>query len=124
MKNKGFTLLELLVVIAIMGVLGIIITASLSSTLNKTNQEDCDEFVKEVEEGACVYADLSRREFPCNRPGCEIPLSILYQDGMIEENKDACTGKELNFNATVTVTWDAVTGKKECVYNGVRVYER
>lgn len=124
MKNKGFTLMELLVVIAILGVLGLIVTASLNSTLKSSRQEECDEFVSEVEDGACIYVTLSRREFVCNRPGCEIPLSYLVKDGMIKSEVDSCTGKAIDLNQTVSVTWNSINGEKKCEYNGVKKYER
>ena len=98
MNNKGFTLIELLVVITLLGVLGIIVTVSLNNTLKNTEEEKCENYIKEVEEAACVYVELSRKEMPCLRPaGCTVPVSLLYEDGMIEENYNECEKKEIDF---------------------------
>ena len=125
MKNKkGFTLIELIVVVAIMALLGTVITVSLTGTLQEANQDECDEFVREVEDAACVYSQLSNKKVICNRTDCApIKLSILVSEGMIESETDACTGEAIDLNQTVTITWDN-TGEKKCEYNGVKVYER
>lgn len=124
MKNKGFTLIELIVVVAIMALLGTIITVSLSGVLSDTNQKQCDEFVREVEDAACVYTGLSGKLVVCNRTNCDpIKLNILVSEGLIESESDACTGGDIDLEETVTVTWND-DGEKICEYNGVKTYER
>ena len=126
MKNrkKGFTLIELLMVIAIMGVIGVIVTISFSGTLKNTNQRKCDEFVKEVEDAACVYSGLTNKEVICNRNNCEpIRLEILVKEGHIKSEKDACTGQDIDLSETVTISWSN-EGEKICEYNGVKEYAR
>jgi len=123
-KKNGFTLIEVLLVVAVMSVIGVIITVNLTSTLNNTHQEDCDNFVNEVEDAACVYVGLYNKEIQCTRSSCDpIKLSLLVREGLIESETDACTGNQINENETVTVSWDA-TGEKKCTYNGVKVYEK
>ena len=126
MKNKnGFTLIELIVVVAIMALLGTVITVSLTNTLQQANQDDCDKFVREIEDAACVYSQLSDKKVICNRTDCApIKLSILVSEGMIESEVDVCTGQSIDLEQTVTITWDAETGEKKCEYNGVKIYER
>ena len=124
MVNKGFTLIEIIVVIAILGVLSTIVTIGLTSTLDNTNKDDCNNFVKEIEEAACVYVSMSNKKIVCNREVCEdIPLSILVSEGLIKRDTDGCTKKELDLNSTVSVTWSS-EGEKTCTYNGVREYEK
>ena len=123
-RKKGFTLIEMLMVIAVMGFIGVIVTVSLTHTLQDTNQMKCDDFVLEIEEAACVYTSLSNKEVKCTREDCApIPLSILVSEGQIKSETDACTGGELNLDATISVSWDA-TGEKKCVYNGVKEYAK
>jgi len=124
MKNRGFTSIELLIVVALMGVLGVIVTVSLTGTLKDTNQKRCDEFVREIEDAACVYAGLIDKSTICTKGECEpIELNILVNEGLIESETDACTGNGINLNETVTISWDEY-GEKKCEYNGVKVYER
>lgn len=124
MKNrkKGFTLVEMLLVVAIMGALGIIITISLTQTLKDTNQKKCDDFVKEVEDAACVYSGLSNKEIICTRTNCApIKLDVLVREGQVVSEIDACTNKEIDLDETVTITWND-EGEKICTYNGDKTY--
>ena len=124
MNNKGFTLIELLVVVVILGMIGTIITVSLTKTLKDTNQDSCDDFVKELEDAACVYVSKSDKVIVCERNNCApIKLDYLIEDGLVDSEIDVCTGREINKEETVSVTWNE-DGEKICHYNGERVYAR
>lgn len=124
MKNKGFTLIEIIVVIGILGVISFIITISLTGTLNSTKKDECDNFVKEIEEAACAYASLNSKKIICDNNKCEdIPLSLLVEEGLIISETDKCTQKNLDLEATVSVEWNS-KGDKICTYNGDKDYER
>lgn len=121
-RRKGFTLVEMLMVVAIMGALGVVITISLTHTLQNTQQKKCDDFVTEVEDAACVYSGLSNKEIVCTRTNCApIKLEILVKEGKVVSEVDACTGNAIDLEETVTVTWDS-NGEKICTYNGDRTY--
>ena len=123
-KKKGFTLIELLMVITLMGGIGAMITISLAYSLNNTKQKNCDEFVKEVEDAACVYAGLSNKEITCERNNCDpIKLEYLIDAGLILSETDSCTNNDIDINQTVSVSW-SVAGEKKCEYNGVKEYEK
>jgi prepilin-type N-terminal cleavage/methylation domain-containing protein len=123
MKNKGFTLIEIVVVIAVIGVLGVVITISLTSTLQKANQRQCDEFVRKIEDAACAYTSMSKKAVVCNRNTCPpVSLSILISEGFVTDEVNVCTGRSIDMEETVTITW--VSGEKQCHYNGARTYER
>lgn len=122
--NKGFTLIELLVVIAVLAVIGTIVTVSLTSSLEDTNQKQCDEFVIDIEEAACVFAGINANKERCNIKSCPpIKLSELISEGLVDVGVDVCTGDDINLNETVSVTWKN-GGEKICEYNGVKIYER
>lgn len=124
MNSKGFTLIEILVVVVILGMLGVVVTMSLTKMLNNTRQNDCERFVLEIEDAACVYAGLKNKKIACNRNNCSpIPLEILVSEGLVNFEKDACTGNDIDLRKTVSVSWDE-NGEKSCHYNGVREYER
>lgn len=125
MNNEGFTLIELLIVVAILGVVGTIATVNLTSSLRETKIKDCNNFVSQIEEDACVYVGLENKSVACNRDtGCTITLDTLRKNGFADYEKDLCTLNDINENYTVTVSWDNETGEKKCYYNGVREYER
>ena len=124
MNNKAFALIEIIVVIAILGLMGVVITISLNKTMQTTNQKQCDEFVKKIEDAACTYTSMSKKDVVCNRNKCDpISLNILINEGFIAEETDVCTGKSIDSSKTVTITWDS-NGEKHCTYNGVKTYER
>lgn len=122
MKDKGFTLIELLAVIVIIGTLGVIVTVSLTKTLDDNRKENCEAFVKEIEDAACVYAEVNKDK--CNRDSCpSITINTLIKEGLIKSEADACTNKDIDKNAIVEVTWSS-EGEKHCEYKGIREYER
>lgn len=122
MKDKGFTLIELLAVIAIIGTLGVIVTISLTKTLEDDYQKNCEAFVKELEDAACVYAELHKEE--CSRDNCpSIRVDTLIKEGLLKSETDACTNKDIDLDEVVEVTWD-IDGEKHCEYKGIREYER
>ena len=123
MNNKGFTLIELLAVSAILATIGIVITISLTASLNNQNQKNCDAFVQELEDAASVYAGLKSSN--CANP-CEIKVQTLVIEGLINSEIDACTGtlvENIEESVTVTCAWSNI-GEKSCVYNGVKTYAR
>lgn len=121
MKNKGFTLIELLSVIAILAVIGLIITLNFTSTVNDTTKANCDRFVEEVENAACVYAALPEYSALCGRGlgRCTITIESLQEAGLLDAEVNSCNSKPINLTDTVTVTWDN-DGYKKCYYNGDR----
>lgn len=124
MKNKGFTLIELLIVVAILSIIGVLVTVNLSSTMEDTNQKQCDEFVNEIENAACAYVGMSDKKIICTRTICNpIKIQVLVEEGFIKSEVDACTGDSINLNETVSVSWNS-NGEKKCKYNGVITYER
>lgn len=123
MKNRGFTLIELLSVILILGVLGTIITISVTKTLKSTHVKECETFVKKIEDSACTYVALKNKTITCNRNLCpDFKLSVLVSEGFITEEVDPCTKEDIDLSATISVRWNDVTGEKICTYNGVKEY--
>ena len=124
MENKGFTLIELLAVIFFVALIGTIVTVNFTGSLHSANQKQCDEFVKEIEDAACVYASLSINKGVCNRDKCDpITLNELVNQGLVEIEKDACTGNDMDLTETVKVSWNE-EGEKKCEYNGEKIYAR
>lgn len=112
MNNKGFTLIEILVVIALIASLGVIVTINLTKTLNDNEENNCNSFIKDVEDAACVYVGTHKEE--CTSSGCFISLDKIIKEGLINTEIDACTKEEINKNDTVEVTFN--DGEKICTY--------
>ena len=119
-KKNGFTLIELLIVIAVIGLLGTIVTINLSKTLENTKTERCNDYIKEVEEAACVYVGLSKNSSiasACRNNGCDINLSTLVEEGLLDEkthtdlkNTEYCQAYQDKVNITFN------DGEKICNY--------
>ena len=73
--------------------------------------------MQEIEEAGCTYASKKFKEVPCTREKCDLKLSTLINEGLIEDGIDDCTGKDINKNAIVSVTWNEA-GEKNCQYKG------
>ena len=112
MNNKGFTLIEILVVIALISSLGVIVTINISSMLNSEDNDKCSNFVKEVEEAACVYTGINK---DICKNGCNITLGDLISDGFIGTDINACTNEEIDKSEEVKVTISS-DGEKKCNY--------
>lgn len=126
MKNKGFTLIELLVVMAIIGLMGTIVTISLTKSYQDAKKQGCKDMVKRIEDGTCVYVSLANKESVCTRDNCNpIALKTIVEAGFVKEDFNACTDKPLeeSYEEVVTVNWTP-RGEKVCCYKGTINYER
>ena len=143
MKNKGFTIIELLSVLFILGLVGTIVTVSLTNTMKGVKENGCSDFVGRIEEGACVYSTVTKNcpKTVCtpSQVGfftgkgisnvknsnfcCEVSLETLVQNGYVKEEKDACTETELDLSKKVIVVWKD-NGEKICKYDGVDKYAK
>lgn len=82
--NKGFTLIELIVTIGILAMLSLVVGMSITNMIEKQNERNYNEFVKEVEDAACVYAEkLDRCKSLTN---CSITFEELLAEGLIDKD--------------------------------------
>lgn len=116
MNKKGFTLVELLAVIIVIGVIGSSATLGYIAIKNNKNKIECNNFIYDLETTACAYASFENKLIDCPKENCEIPISILIEEELIDYELDACTGKKIDPNAVVKVYWD--NGEKKCEYKG------
>lgn len=122
--RNGFTFIELLTVIALIAVVGTIVSINLVSSFNETKERACTNFVKEIEDAACVYIGLANKKITCTRSSCpDFSINYLVEAGLINSEKNMCNNEDLNLNDTVSVSW-SIEGEKKCIYNGVKEYER
>ena len=107
MKNKGFTLIELLAVIVILGIAGTMITISFNTSLHQAKQDECDDFVREIEEAACGFTNLLQTN--CNSMArckagincCSIELRHIVEEGLLKSEKDSCTNGSLDLDSKI-----------------------
>lgn len=57
--SKGFTLIELLITIALMAMISVSIGISVSSMLNRQDEEDIEIYETRIKQAACTYAGIA-----------------------------------------------------------------
>lgn len=122
-NNKGFTLIELIATIGIMILIGIVIANNMTGILSKQHDEEYNRFIKELEDGACMYVETvfnNEERNNCKNYGCTISVDSLIERGYIEETlKDPNTGDVVTKNKEkykVNVHWE--NNVKTCTING------
>lgn len=70
LKTKQFTLIELLVVIAIIAILAGILLPALNSARERGRSAGCISNLKQITQGAGMYADANDEYFPTSRGRC------------------------------------------------------
>ena len=105
MNKKGFTLIELLAVIVILSSVSLIVIASISSSLGRRDEKECQEQIELAKNAAKIYFSLNG--------GTTVKISVLKSGDYF--NQDNKTYKLTNNDV---VTFDGskyiFTGKGEC----------
>ena len=114
MKNRGFTLIEMIVTIALLAFVGVVVSMNVVKVVNNQNDNKKETVVTLIEEAACTYSGLSTSA--CDN-GCNISISTLLQEGLIDEKINGYTlSKSTCQSKSVSVTISA-QGEKSCVFN-------
>lgn len=89
MKNKnGFTLIELLVTIALIAAVSVVVGFSVNNLLYNQKKSEYDDFVKTMEDAACVFAEEDNRSpIICANwsTQCEIHFRDLIESGVVKK---------------------------------------
>ena len=126
MKSKGFTLIELLITIGLIAVVTTIIVVNTSGLQTKETSAEATKFQNNVTTAGCSFIDSEANNISrikCkNGATCQVPLSLLVSEGLIDENTiDPATKKKVSEeldSVYVEVAWNNVDGYKEktCTY--------
>lgn len=100
MKSKGFTLVELLAVITILGVLALIVTIAVGSTISSSKENLLETQIKRIEKTAEAFY---LKEGMDKKTTC-VNVSELLQKGYIQGNsvKDPTTNEEIKGSVNIT----------------------
>lgn len=119
-KNNGFTLVELIVTIALLATLSVVVGLSVSNMFNNQTDKQYEDYKKDLENAACVYAehnDLNATVCATNNEACTIKFSALISAGLISKNlTNPNTGKKVaeDTNSFVKIRW--LDKEKKCEY--------
>ena len=101
-NNKGFTLIELLAVIVILMSISLIVVASVSESLERRDEKECEEQKQLAINAAKVYFSLNG--------GTSVKVSTLKSGNYFNEKSKV---DKLNDDSTITIGTDKYN------YNGV-----
>ena len=79
MNKKGFTLIELLAVIVILSSISLIVVSSITSSLERRDNDECEQQKKLAVNAAKIYFSLNEDN------GNEVKISELKNGGYINE---------------------------------------
>ena len=112
MKNKGFTLVELIITITLIAIISVTIGVSMSGMLSRQEDNKLEEYITDIEEAACTYAELHD-----NSSNDTVKIDTLIQEGYLSTelthpiNEDSITNYA---NDEVEIVWE--DGKRSCNY--------
>ena len=78
-NNKGFTLVELLAVIVILSSIALVTVASVSSSLGRRDEKECNEQIALAKNAAKIYFSL--------KGGTEVSVETLKAEGYFASNQ-------------------------------------
>ena len=102
MNRKGFTLIELLAVIVILSSISVIVVVSISSSLGRREEKECEEQKALAKNAAKIYFSLNG--------GTSVSVKTLKNEGYFNEQSKT---DRLNDNSTISIS------SNQYVYNGV-----
>ena len=104
MNNKGFTLVELLAVIIILSGMSLVVVGSISSSLIKRDQKECEEQIELAKNAAKIY-------FSLNEDINSVTVLELKNNDYFNANKKV---DRLNDDSTVTYDNNGYTFNGTC----------
>ena len=104
MNNKGFTLVELLAVIVILSGVSLVVVGSISSSLIKRDQKECEEQIELAKNAAKIY-------FSLNENINSVTVLKLKNDDYFNANKKV---DRLNDDSTITYNNNGYTFNGTC----------
>ena len=105
MNNKGFTLVELLAVIVILSSLSIVAVVSVTSSLGRRDEKECQEQISLAKNAAKIYFSLNNVT--------SVTVSTLKNANYFEEETKT---DKLDLNAVITI--DTANGKYKYTGSG------
>ena len=121
MNSKGFTLIELLVTIGLIAIISTLIVVNMTGLQTKESSAEYTKFQDRLTSAGCSFIDadvnnISRVKCK-NGATCEVPLSLLISEGLIEADTiDPNTKKKVSDeqdNIYIKVDWTESNGYKE-----------
>lgn len=112
MKNRGFTLVELIITIALIAIISVTIGVSMSGLLSRQDERQLEEYISDIENAACVYAELNNIV-----TNSTVSIGTLISEGLLSTDltnpQDNLSVSEYSSD-TVSIVWS--NGRRTCNY--------
>lgn len=103
--KKGFTLVELIGVIVILGLLGLIVTATINKSVNNAKEELYNTQLNLIIAGAEAWASKNVLSLPSNNnESISVTLGQLKEQGLIDDVINPKTKEAFSDNVTIKIT--------------------
>ena len=104
MNRKGFTLIELLAVIVILASISLIVVSSISATLERRDEKECEEQIELAINAAKIY-------FSLNDDISSVNVVTLKSENYFNENSKT---DKLNDDSVITMTTSGYVYTGDC----------
>lgn len=105
MKKRGFTLVELLAVLVLIAAISLIVFPSIINYINSHKKEISDTTEKIIFSGAALYEDSHKQSLWEYKQYCIVLKDIVDQGFLDNPLIDSASGKEVDLNKFVEVTY-------------------
>lgn len=111
MNRKGFTLVELLAVIVVLVSIALIAVSSISASLERRDEKECEEQKELAKNAAKIFFALNDCTVNASGDSCDVDISILKQEGYFNEKSKT---DRLKDDSRVSMTTDGYNYVGEC----------
>ena len=86
MNKKGFTLVELLAVIVILSSISLIVVSSVTASLQRRDEKECEEQIELAKNAAKIYFSINNCTVKLRRDSCDVNIETLKAGKYFNEN--------------------------------------
>ena len=111
MNRKGFTLVELLAVIVILAGISLIVMSSISASLERRDEKECEEQKELAKNAAKIYFSLNDCTVSASEDYCDVDISVLKSGNYFNEKSKT---DRLKDDSRVSMTTDGYNYVGDC----------
>ena len=111
LNKKGFTLIELLAVIIILVSISLIVVSSITSSLTRRSEKECEEQKELAKNAAKIFFSLNECTVKEAGDTCDVDIRVLKEHNYFNENSKV---DRLEDDSKVSMTVDGYIYNGEC----------
>ncbi len=111
MNRKGFTLVELLAVIVILSGISLIVMSSISASLERRDEKECEEQKELAKNAAKIFFSVNDCKVKLSGDSCDVNISVLKENGYFNEKSKT---NRLKDDSRISMTIDGYNYVGDC----------